>query len=338
MPILKDEPIFDPEKDYPGGDCYMKPRHIIIEGTQEEMGYELAKLAQRDYGVKVLPKYTNGTYGEAHRTYLERNFPNLVRMSKGVLKAFGLDEDDAEHDATQIPYDFTPLPVGSNAKGIALFNFCSFVNLPREKSVDGSVFTSRNYDLFAMNLWKGFLDLPKEEGEYDCWSRSLVMEKRPTDGGYRTLLVGGMEMLNPYVDGMNEKGLYFTLLSDPYGKLRGNLLINRKSFSSLVARSGTERSSPLFSFLMCVYCILYSCLMIPLFFKLITTRCTTQHNTQHSRRKGGFPSVRRRDERNRLSDSRSAAAGKMRHGEGGEEGDSVESGPLQVFDRSHGVG
>ena len=240
MPIVKNEPVYDPEKDYPGK-CYMKPRHIIVEGTQEEMGYELAKLAQRDYGVKALAKYTNDAYGEAHRAYMERNFPNMARTVKGVLRAFDLDENDIEHDATQIPYDFTPLPADANAKGASLFNFCSFVNLPKEKSEGGSVITSRNYDLFAMNLWKGFLDLPKEEGEYDCWERSLVMEKRPTDGGYKSILVGGMEMLNPYVDGMNEKGLYFTLLSDPYGKLRRGMNRHHKS------ADGKERTKRRFS-------------------------------------------------------------------------------------------
>ena len=176
----------------------MKPRHIIIEGTHEEIGHELAKIAQRDYGVKTLAKYANATYGEAHRAYMERNFPNMARMSKGVLKAFGLGENDVEHDATQIPYDFTDIPKGTDAKsGDAPFNFCSFVNLPIEKS-GGGVFTSRNYDLFALNLWKGFLNLPLDEGE-DCWLRLLVLEKRPTDGGYKTILVGGMEMLNPYI-------------------------------------------------------------------------------------------------------------------------------------------
>lgn len=216
MSIVKDEPVYDPEVDYGAGGCYMKPRHIIVEGTHEEMGYELAKIAQRDYGVKTLAKYTNATYGEAHRAYMERNFPNMARMSKGVLKAFGLDENDVEHDATQIPYDFTDIPKEAQLKsGDAPFNFCSFVALPIEKS-GGGVFTSRNFDIFALNLWKGFLDLPLEEGEYNCWSRSLVLEKRPTEG-YKTILVGGMEMLNPYVDGMNEKGLYFTQLSDPFG-------------------------------------------------------------------------------------------------------------------------
>ena len=168
------------------------------------MGFELAKLAQTQYGVKSLATYTNAIYGEAHRSYMERNFPNMAKMSKGVLKAVGLDpETDVEHDATQIPYDFTPLPPDAKTKGGALFNFCSMCVLPIEKSADkNTVYTSRNYDLFAMNLWKGFLDLPLEEGEYNCWARSLILEKRPTDGGYKTILVGGMEMLNPYVDGM----------------------------------------------------------------------------------------------------------------------------------------
>jgi len=56
-----------------------------------------------------------------------------------------------ERDATQIPYDFRPLPDGIDADGSGAFNICSFVNLPDEKS-DSGVFTFRNYDMFAINL------------------------------------------------------------------------------------------------------------------------------------------------------------------------------------------
>lgn len=222
MPIVKNEPVYDPEKDYPGG-CYIKPRHVIVEGTHEEMAYELSKMAQRDYGVKSLWKYTNSTYGEAHKVYMERNFPLMAKMSKGVRKAFGLDENDAEYDATQVPYDWSPItPEMQRKQEEAMkIEFCSFFHPPVEKSDDGSVITSRNLDMFTINLYKGLMGVPLNEDDYGYMSRALVMEKRPTDDGYKTICVGGMEALYPYTDGMNEKGLYFTVLSDPFASGKG---------------------------------------------------------------------------------------------------------------------
>jgi len=222
MPIVKNEPVYDPEKDYPGG-CYLKPRHVIVEGTHEEMAYELAKMARRDYGVKSLSKYTNSTYGEAHNAYMERNFPNMAKMSRGVRRAFGLDEKDAEHDATQIPYDWSPVtPEMERERDAAMkIEFCSFVHPPIEKSEDGSVITSRNFDMFTINLYKELMGAPLNGDDYGYAERSLIMEKRPTDGGYKTICVGGMEALCPYADGMNEKGLMFTTLSDPYAIGKG---------------------------------------------------------------------------------------------------------------------
>lgn len=215
--LVKNEAVYDPEKDYAGG-CYMKPRHIVVRGTHDEMGYELAKIARGEYGVAALPKYTNATYGTAHRAYMERNFPYMAQYTKGVLRAFGLDEDDVEHDATQVTYDFSSLPAGYEGKkdDVMDFNFCTFALLPVEKTEGNRVLAARNFDLFTMNLWKGLLGVPLDENDHGFMERSVVIEKHPTDGGYKTILVGGMEMLCPWVDGMNEKGLYFTLLSDPY--------------------------------------------------------------------------------------------------------------------------
>ena len=78
--------------------------HIIIEGTDEEIGYDLACLGKKDYGAK-LNKYVDPVYGRARRTYMERNWPQMAERAKGVRRAFGLPEDDLEYDALSLPYD-----------------------------------------------------------------------------------------------------------------------------------------------------------------------------------------------------------------------------------------
>lgn len=115
-----------------------------------------------------------------------------------------------------LPFDFADLDPSSSVDNALDFNFCSAVVLPKEKSANDGVFISRNLDLFALVLWTGLFGQPKRPEEENCWARELVMEKRPTDGGYRSLSFGGMDALMPYTDGINEKGLYYSLFSDTY--------------------------------------------------------------------------------------------------------------------------
>ena len=71
MSILKNEPLF-PFKE----DTYCKPRHIIVQGSHEEIGYDLAKLAQKEYGSSLGP-YADTIYGAARRDYFAN--PNDAR-------------------------------------------------------------------------------------------------------------------------------------------------------------------------------------------------------------------------------------------------------------------
>jgi len=208
MTILKNEPIYTP-----GPDDYSKPRHIIVQGTNEEIGFDLAKLAQTQYGVATLEKYEDPAYGKARQEYLSRNWPKMLAKSKGVLRAYGLSEDDVEHDSTQLTFDFYDVMRGSQLD----FNTCSAAVLPKEKSAGGGVFVSRNFDLMAMVLWTELQGKSPKPEAYKCWERGVVIENRPTDGGFKTILIGGHELLTPYIDGINEKGLYFSLFHDPSG-------------------------------------------------------------------------------------------------------------------------
>ena len=88
MAIIKNKPLFE----FKEGD-WAKPRHIIIEGTDEEIGYDLGCLAKNDYGIKLCP-WVSPEYGIAKRKYLEQNFPAFAERSKGVRRAYGLPADD----------------------------------------------------------------------------------------------------------------------------------------------------------------------------------------------------------------------------------------------------
>jgi len=206
MSVLKNEPIYPANE----GD-YSKPRHIIVEGSYEEIGFDLGTLAKSDYGTK-LSVYDSPIYAEARREYLATNWPQMLERSKGVQRAFGLPENDVVYDATCLPFDWYDEKRGADLGA----NTCSGVVLPIEKTKAGATYTSRNFDLMAMPLWSGLLGKKPPEGAHNAWSRGIVLETRPK-GGFRSIHVGGQELLAPWIDAINEKGLYVTAFHDPWG-------------------------------------------------------------------------------------------------------------------------
>ena len=205
MSIVKNDPVLE----HRDGD-YSKPRHIVVEGSYEEIGYDLGLLARQEYGCK-LGVYDDPCYARARREYFERNWPQMAQRCQGVLRAFGLPPDDVVHDASALPFDWYDAARGKDLGA----NTCSAAVLPIEKA-GGATYVSRNFDLMAMVLWSELFGKKPPAGAHNCWERGIVLETRPQDG-YRTLLIGGQELLGPYIDGLNEKGLYISLFHDPWG-------------------------------------------------------------------------------------------------------------------------
>lgn len=204
MSVVKNEPIY-PFKE----DDYTKPRHIIVEGTSEEIGFDLASMAKNHYGCK-LELYDEPVYGQARNKYMETNWPQMAEQSKGVHRAFGLSDTDVVHDSTALPLDWHDAKRGRDLGD----NSCSAAVLPIEKSKNDGVFTSRNFYLMAMVLWSELFGQKAPEGANKAWSRGVVIESRP-DTGNKTIMVGGQELLYPTIDGTNDKGLFVSLFHDP---------------------------------------------------------------------------------------------------------------------------
>ncbi|MGD9378322.1 MAG: hypothetical protein PVG95_09625, partial [Methyloceanibacter sp.] len=204
MAVLKNEPVF-PFKD----EDYCKPRLIIVEGSYEEIGYDLATIARSDYDVK-LRMYRDPVYAAAKRDYLERNWPQMLAQSKGVLRAFNLPEDDNTFDPTALTYDLYDEGEGGRVD----FGACTGVVLPNEKTDTGAPFVSRNAEMVKMVLFSEMFGKKAPADAHLCFTRDVVVEKRPT-GGYRSILHGGHELLTPFCDSINEKGLFVSTFHDP---------------------------------------------------------------------------------------------------------------------------
>jgi len=211
MTILKNELVY-PLKE---GD-YCKPHHIIVEGTNEEIGFDLATLAKSQYGTSLLT-YQDPVYGAARREMLERNWPAFAERSKGIRRAFGLDDDDAHHDSSSLVYDLYSVKGKSDAATAPKASCCSGLLMPIEKSKDGkSAYIGRNFDGFPRVLWHDLFGEEKPKGSFGYNERCVIMELRPTTG-YKSILMGGFDLLTPVGDGMNDQGLYYCVFCDPNG-------------------------------------------------------------------------------------------------------------------------
>ena len=209
MAILKNEPVYN----FKDGD-YAKPHHIIVKGSWKEIGFDLATLAKNEYDVKLVP-YRSPVYGKARREYLAQNWPHVAEMQKGVLKAFGHPEDSVEFDGTNLPFDWYET-TRSGLSSLGSANFCSGLVLPKEDSEGGAVYVARNMDFAPVVEWYSALGKKAPEGCYGAFERGIVIEFQP-DEGYRTICSGPNELLMPWGDGINEKGLWMSCMYDPQG-------------------------------------------------------------------------------------------------------------------------
>jgi hypothetical protein len=72
---------------------FMEVRHVVLKGTNEEIGRALATIAKERYEVKPVPS-TDRLRTRAQRRYLERNYPILLDRMRGVAGAFDKQVDD----------------------------------------------------------------------------------------------------------------------------------------------------------------------------------------------------------------------------------------------------
>ncbi len=175
-------------------------RHIVLKGNNTEIGMALGQIAQRDYGIKSLPKYADPIYGKARRGYMERNCPPISERMAGIAKAYGLSSDNDTYDTTTLPYD-----AGSLA--------CSMIYFPPETMISGNAVVSRNTEWYLVPM-DVYLNVTDNSTGNEVASRDFIMEIYPYQG-YSTMVIS-MNDLNSVCDGLNSEGLGISMLEDVY--------------------------------------------------------------------------------------------------------------------------
>jgi len=87
----------------------LEVRHLVLRGTNEQIGRALAELAKERYDTR-LEASRDPAQTRAQRKFLERNDPVLLDRMRGVAAAYGKSVEEDAFDFTTI--GFTDLRAG----------------------------------------------------------------------------------------------------------------------------------------------------------------------------------------------------------------------------------
>jgi len=179
-----------------GGPKYsLEVRHLVLRGSNEQIGKALAEIAKQRYGLRLEPAQ-DPMRERALRTFLERNDRILLDRMRGVAAAYGKSIDDDRWDFSAL--GFVDLKAG-----------CSIVHLPPSSTANGKSVVSRDYDFTTGNISWGFL----EPGKLHPTARPYLLELHP-DRGYASMSMVAYDLLSGVLDGINSEGLTVTLALD----------------------------------------------------------------------------------------------------------------------------
>ncbi|MEV0424598.1 C45 family peptidase [Streptosporangium canum] len=177
---------------------FMTVRHMVLRGSQEQIGRALAEEARANAGWR--PTETDPLINRARWTWFERNWPQHHARLNGVAAAFGVNPND---DTLRLD-DISGLPAGSA---------CSAAWCPPPHATDGRGRIARNYDFFTLSAPDLMATLgggqPMGIG-LPMASRPYVITTIPDDGLASTVLT--MSDLDGCTEGINESGLAVVLL------------------------------------------------------------------------------------------------------------------------------
>lgn len=178
-----------------GPNRFMEVRHIVICGSNEEIGREIGKIARKN-GSQIVPS-EDVKLNKMKRIYIEIHYPLYYERMKGMATAFGLDIEDDRYDLTSLRQNTFGLPG------------CSVVFYPDDATETGHGILSRNYD-FTTGTVQGMVP---GENEIPVMSRPFIFELYP-DEGYASISITAFDYLGGTIDGINSEGLTVAVLAD----------------------------------------------------------------------------------------------------------------------------
>lgn len=174
-----------------GSGDLMVVRHLVLKGSNAEIGQKLAEIARDRHGITG-----KGPVDVKQLAWLASSYPEQHARSLGAAKAFGLKPDAAPVD---LGYNLSPPG-------------CSVVYYPGTSVTNGHPMLSRNYD-FPTGTYSQITGRPEVAGARSMTGDPYVIEMHP-DMGYASLFICAYDLLGGAIDGVNEKGVAVALLAD----------------------------------------------------------------------------------------------------------------------------
>lgn len=164
--------------------------HLVIEGTNEEIGYQLGCLAKETHDIKKSTHLKHTIIKEQY-SYLCDNYPEHYARMGGFARAYGTNLNDYEHDFSF----FGGIPGGTA---------CSAVYYPPATTDTGHGYISRNLDFSIPS------DITTPSFPF---KKSYLIEMHP-DKGYSSISLFCFEVFGLSLEGINSEGLTVIHLAD----------------------------------------------------------------------------------------------------------------------------
>jgi len=183
-----------------GPDDYLEARHVVLRGTNREIGRAIGNIARSVFDSKPLGT-TNPIRAQESRRYLHQHYPIHEERILGAADAYGIPEEDATFIG--LPY-LLPMPG------------CSVAFVPPAKTANGGGLVGRNLD-FPLEFGAGLPSDDRLAGSMKpsgvkTGSRPYLFEVYP-DEGYPSLYFNLYELF-ACCDGINSEGLVVAMLAD----------------------------------------------------------------------------------------------------------------------------
>ncbi len=178
-----------------GPDNFVEVRHVVLKGTNFEIGKKIAELAKRD-GTPIIPT-ENLVLNRAKREYMVKNYPIHFERMKGVAAALGLDIYDDSYDFSGLSQKQV-IPPG-----------CSVTFFPASVTENGHNILSRNYDFTTGDI----TGRRPQDSQMAMMAQPYLFEFYP-DKGYSSISLCAFEYLGGVLDGINSEGLVVSILAE----------------------------------------------------------------------------------------------------------------------------
>lgn len=174
-------------------------RHIILKGSNYDIGKKLCEIASSRYDWKPRPGIPHVT--SARRKFFAEEWTHHYERMTGIADYYGKNLDNENYDFGSLLFlmDF-PMEPG-----------CSVVYYPSQKTDTGSCVLCRNYDFPLGSVTEVFFGM-KIPGLKAMTADPYLIEVFP-ESGFPSIYMTAYDLLG-CIDGMNSEGLTVAMLAD----------------------------------------------------------------------------------------------------------------------------